>query len=522
MNRNDILDALNEISDARIAKAATPPKTGTGRIYWYSGVAAVLAIAILLGVLLPSWGKLPAQMFNPTVNPPTLPTFESTPTQKPTVTPTVAPTIAPTLPGQTPASGAPTTAPTQPSVTEPDVTLSTCPGFLSLNSDCHACGIYPLESKKVEVSDYLAELGGYFTRTMRQFLQDDNENTAFSPLNLYMALAMLAETTDGSTRAEILDLLAANDLNALRQRTNALWNSAYKTGNNPCLPANSVWLQEGDHCYGSNCVYKPTPLSNISKYYYANVYGIDFRNPEAVADIGRWINKKTENFLQEQVSELTFDPKTILALVSTVYLDAKWSKPFEQEFNTESVFGGTKGWTPCTYMNRHMISDYYSGADFGAVSLSLKDGYKMWFVLPNAGQKPADLLDSGDYTKLFLGGGVRKELAQINLSVPKFDIACKQNMIEGLQSLGIQRVFTPGADFSPLTDIDLFVNKVEQATRVNVNETGVTAASFVVISGPTSPEPPQLVVDFVLNRPFLFVITNNQNLPLFAGCVNNP
>ena len=29
------------------------------------------------------------------------------------------------------------------------------------------------------------------------------------------------------------------------------------------------------------------------------------------------------------------------------------------------------------------------------------------------------------------------------------------------------------------------------------------------------------IIDFVLDRPFLFVITND-NIPLFAGCVNNP
>ena len=34
--------------------------------------------------------------------------------------------------------------------------------------------------------------------------------------------------------------------------------------------------------------------------------------------------------------------------------------------------------------------------------------------------------------------------------------------------------------------------------------------------------PPEDEVDFVADRPFLFVITDNDNLPLFAGVVNQP
>jgi serine protease inhibitor len=33
--------------------------------------------------------------------------------------------------------------------------------------------------------------------------------------------------------------------------------------------------------------------------------------------------------------------------------------------------------------------------------------------------------------------------------------------------------------------------------------------------------PPEEIIDFVLDRPFLFVITNNR-VPMFAGVVNEP
>ena len=36
---------------------------------------------------------------------------------------------------------------------------------------------------------------------------------------------------------------------------------------------------------------------------------------------------------------------------------------------------------------------------------------------------------------------------------------------------------------------------------------------------PGSPMPPEEIIDFVLNKPFLFIITSGQ-IPLFAGVIN--
>ena len=57
--------------------------------------------------------------------------------------------------------------------------------------------------------------------------------------------------------------------------------------------------------------------------------------------------------------------------------------------------------------------------------------------------------------------------------------------------------------------------------RVQIDEEGVKAATYIEIPGVGSAEPLEEIVDFILDRPFVFVITND-NIPLFAGCVNNP
>lgn len=62
-------------------------------------------------------------------------------------------------------------------------------------------------------------LGSFVKKTVREYLtSDDGGNRVYSPVSLEIALSMLAEITDGQTRAQILSLLGADSIeNARRQ-----------------------------------------------------------------------------------------------------------------------------------------------------------------------------------------------------------------------------------------------------------------------------------------------------------------
>ena len=55
-----------------------------------------------------------------------------------------------------------------------------------------------------------------------------------------------------------------------------------------------------------------------------------------------------------------------------------------------------------------------------------------------------------------------------------------------------------------------------------VNEKGVTAAAFTWIPAAGAAPPPETEINFVLDRPFLFVVESRDGLPVFAGIVNTP
>ena len=56
----------------------------------------------------------------------------------------------------------------------------------------------------------------------------DQKNKVISPVNIYLALSMLSEITDGGTRDEILNVLGADSIESLRYRANRIFLSVYK------------------------------------------------------------------------------------------------------------------------------------------------------------------------------------------------------------------------------------------------------------------------------------------------------
>ena len=141
----------------------------------------------------------------------------------------------------------------------------------------------------------------------------------------------------------------------------------------------------------------------------------------------------------------------------------------------------------------------------------------------------ADVLASEEYMRMmsddldFLNDHCN--YMKVNLSIPKFDITAGVDLKEPMTQLGLGQLFQMGGnDFSPSIDSDLpiFLDEVHQNTRVAIDEEGVTAASYILIEiGAGAAMPPDDIIDFVLNRPFVFAISK-EHIPLFVGTVNDP
>lgn len=375
-----------------------------------------------------------------------------------------------------------------------------------------------LEVNVVYAQDISSE---YYDKMLRTFLAESNgENAVFSPVNAFMALAMLAETTDGESRQQILNLLGAEDIEQLRKTANGLWTGCYSNDDmNKALLANSMWLSNAEN-------YNQNTLQSIADNYYACSYSGEMGSKKFNNLLQSWLNENTGNLLKNQTADVEFTPLTVFAIVSTVYYKAQWVDEFSKNNNTEGYFTAANGSEQQTeFMNFHDIMySYCNGDGYLATYVNIENGDKMWFILPDEGITPEQLINEGKVSE-FLNEGKDELLGcEINFSMPKFDITSQLDFIEGMKQLGVTDIFdAETADFSPLCDNsdDIYLNQVDNAVRIAVDEKGVSAASYIVMMycGSGAPEENPLI-NFTLDRPFVFVIENNNDMPLFCGIVN--
>lgn len=370
---------------------------------------------------------------------------------------------------------------------------------------------------------YADGLDAFFAASIGQFLSGaEGENRVYSPLNVYMALAMLAELTGGNSREQILDLLGSGSIEALREQAGALWNANYcDDGATTSVLASSVWLNE-------NVSFVQETMDTLAETYYASSYQGTMGSAEFNQALRDWLNEQTGGLLEEQAGQIEMDPDTILALATTVYFRAKWADEFSESRTEPDVFHAPGGDVTCDFMHQSVLQLYCWGDRFSAVTVPFGNSGGMRFLLPDEGVGVDELLRDGQVMEFLLTPEYEWEASRsltVNLAVPKFDVTSQLELKEGLKALGVTDVFDGSvSDFSPMTEDtdEIFVSKVQHDARVTIDEEGCTAAAYTVMAMLGGGALPEEEIDFVVDRPFLFAITGADGLPLFVGVVNQP
>lgn len=364
------------------------------------------------------------------------------------------------------------------------------------------------------------DLDSFLKNAMAQFMSG-RDNQVCAPMNIYFALAMLAETTEGSSRQQILDALGHSSMDALRAQAKQLWRAHYcNDGQTVSLMANSVWLDE-------QYSFVEETLNTLATDHYASVFTGDLGTGEMDRQLAQWLDSQTGGLLTKYTEGIHLDPLTVFCLASTACFCADWESGFSEESTRPEVFHAEERDITTDFMHTTSLMDtYYKGDDFAAVQLALTGDHRMWVILPNKNSSPEALLEQGDYYNLITHPDNWKQTQQVtlNLSMPKFDVSSEQDLIPGLKAMGITAVCDPAtADYSPITSGPLFLGQAQHAARVAVDEDGVIAAAYTMMAVCGSGMPEKMKeIDFTLDRPFLFVITGKDHLPLFAGTVAEP
>ena len=359
------------------------------------------------------------------------------------------------------------------------------------------------------------------TEALRQFGDETaavvftgERNEVYSPVSLYVALGMLTELADGETKQQVMDLLGMSDSETLRQWTKALWQQLYHDEQDSALwLGNAAFLNE-------NMAFHKEPLDVLAEDYYASSYQVPMGSKAADKAIAAWLNRQTNDLLADDTKAIETKESDLLRLYNTIYYKAAWQAAFFEGATKQDIFTAADGTEQRTDFMHISIEgeDVARGEGYRRASLYLKDGGRMTFYLPDEGVTVEELLQRKNILNEPLA--VNDWEVRVNWSVPKFDIHASLELNDALRALGVTDAFDVSkADFSPLTEQTAYVESVNQAARVRIDEEGVEAAAITEVKEAGAAPPRDLPEEEMnLNRPFLFAIWKD-GAPLFVGMV---
>ncbi len=360
------------------------------------------------------------------------------------------------------------------------------------------------------VADMITE---FSSKSTAAIIGGTQKNACYSPVSLYMALALLTTGASGETKQELTALLGEEDTEFLSEQMGRLFRLLYINNEYSTLyMTNSLWINQ-------NYAVKQDFIDNAMENYYAAANNLDFADESAGEIISRWISENTAGLLEPEVET---DPLDLLFIINTVYLKDQWLQSFDESQTQAGDFIlGDGGTVSADFMHNRLDGNVYEGDGFTAMDFPLRSAGKMVFVLPDEGVDAASLLSDPE-SAFEAAKGADREYVSINLSLPKFSFENEIDLVESLKTLGMVKAFNEGeADLSGISDLPSFVSSARQGTVITVDENGLEAAAFTEIVA-TLESAPAKTVDMVFDRPFLFIVQSNAGVPLFVGIVQNP
>jgi serpin B len=363
-----------------------------------------------------------------------------------------------------------------------------------------------------------------------QVAKDDSANVFYSPYSISLALAMTYNGANGNTASQMAQALRfslpvdrlnaafdAVDL-ALATRKNALDAKGNKVTGFELNVADSLWADKG------LSMQQPF-VDALGQSYGAAVRLVDFQaspDPSRLA-INGWVSDQTNAKISDLIGAGDVDTTTRLVLVNAIYFDAQWSTPFDPTATHAEAFTRLDGSTVTENgMTQSLDTNYAAGDGWQAVELPyVGDQTSMVVVVPDSGKfATVEKGLSGDFVQ-----GVFSGLASANVHVtlPKFSIkGSTVHLKDTLTALGMVDAFGSNADFSKMSNEQLYVGDVLHQAFVSVDEKGTeaAAATAVIMKLGAMPGDP-VTVD--ANRPFfVFVRDIPTNTVLFMGRVVDP
>ena len=342
------------------------------------------------------------------------------------------------------------------------------------------------------------------------FSQDMKENLVLSPLSVLVLLSMLAGSTAGDSRREILALIdGGNYYEQTRQRIKDLQKRLASKGSLSCANAVCVKSEIGDKI-------KSDYIEELRRFY----SGEFFSSSDIVGEVNAWAAKKTNGMIEDALDESMAE--MLACLINAVAFDSKWEEQYEDNDIWDEEFtdiSNKSSDVPMLHSEeyRYIEDELYTGfiKDYKG------EEYSFMGLLPNkcGTSQIIRCLKVIDFTNAFKSA----VNIEVQVTMPEFSCSSDYDISGFCNDMGIVQAFTPDADFSPMSDEWIKVEKILHKAKIELDRSGTKAAAIteaVLYAGCAFSFTDYKTVK--LNRPFIYAIMHNETqLPVFVGVVNH-
>lgn len=352
-----------------------------------------------------------------------------------------------------------------------------------------------------------------------------NDNFSYSPLTLYNSLSILSLASDNEEVAKQFDaLLGLSKQKRKSNFINTYINNYIVNENGTTQMYNGLFVD-----YNSNI---SESLVEEFTSYYTELYSIDFANNQDINKMLNWVDDAVNDSNYLSSKDLKINELTSFMLFSTLYFDNKWSNMYSEKDSYKDDFllaDGSK--KQVEYMNHTYVGNVYRYDNYDSFYDYYKNGYKVQYVVPrfdlNLNQNIHQIIKDKNF--LLENEDNLNDHVIISLNMPKFSSSCYYNFTELLVNNGLDKAFNMyDKPFNYLYDNEkddemIFLCDVFQKNKVSFNEDGTTIKSVNVSTGMNATAPAPLEsITYKLNQPFIYVIYDINNIPLYIGQVDNP
>jgi serpin B len=368
----------------------------------------------------------------------------------------------------------------------------------------------------------VAEGNSRFTLELFSRLKTTDENQILSPFSVYCALAMVYAGAGGNTEVQIAQ--------SLHFQTNQ---SSFHSGMSAFLASftnlskNDVELNIGNGLWAQSGYQLKTEFTKLCRNdYRADLDFVDFQTGAETARqrINTWIDRTTRGKIKDLFAPGAIHTDTRLAIANAIYFNGKWASRFDKEKTHASEFWvSPEKTTQVPMMWQKSTFLFLADEDTQILELPYRgESISMLVLLPKDRDGLAKLEEQLNGENLVKWIKLLHP-ADVDLLLPKFKMSSRFSLNQPLAGMGMPDAFDAArADFTGMTaQRPLFINVVEHAAIVEVDEEGTVAAAGTGVSFGCSKMP--VPATFHADHPFIFLILDRStHTPLFMGKVANP